>query len=256
MIITKVQGGLGNQLFQWAVSRSLSLKHNTEYFLDLNYIGRSYERVTSRGFDLDKFNNLKISTSPKISNLNTVFDNFIYKDIDDNSYLDGYWQSEKYFKQHENIIRNDLKIPANIKESLKKKYLFLNEETLSIHVRRGDYLNLPKHYAKQDIKYYENAYDIINNNNVIVVVFSDDIEWCKNNLKFKNIKYIENQSNRLDLYMMSLCTNNIMANSTFSWWGSWLNTNVNKTVISPIHWFGPALNLSEDDLIPTDWIRI
>jgi hypothetical protein len=104
MIITKLQGGLGNQLFQWAVTRNLSIKYNTDYYFDLNYISKGYDSVTSRGLDIDKFENLLINPMTHNPNLPTMVDKFKYYNMPDNSYLDGYWQSEKYFKENEFLM--------------------------------------------------------------------------------------------------------------------------------------------------------
>jgi hypothetical protein len=89
-----------------------------------------------------------------------------------------------------------------------------------------------------------------------ILVFSDDISWCKDNLKFDKMNFIEGLDNVEDMWLMSLCDNNIIANSSFSWWGAWLNSNFNKKVIAPLHWFGDSANLNTSDIIPTNWIRI
>jgi hypothetical protein len=258
MIITKLQGGLGNQLFQWATTRNLSLKYNTEYFFDLNHIPKSHSGVTSRGLDIDKFEKLSIKPMINKPNLPTMVDKFIYYDIPDNSYLDGYWQSEKYFKENELVIREELSIPHELKTNLIEKYPFLKEETIAIHVRRGDYLHLSNYHPVQTVEYYKTAYDLIGIKNINVVIVSDDIQWCKNNLNFENTHFIENESNICDLYIMSICTHNIISSSTFSWWGAWLNGNPNKKVIIPDNWFGLTLSssLSSDDIYCENWIRL
>jgi hypothetical protein len=256
MIVTKIQGGLGNQLFQWAVTKNLSIKHNTDYYFDLSHIGKSNFDVSSRGLELDKFDSIKVNSYANNSQLITVSDNFIYKEINDNSYLDGYWQSEKYFKENEDIIRRDLEIPKNLESRLYSKYPFLTESTLCIHVRRGDYLQLPNHHPTQSVDYYTQGYDLINDDNINVVIFSDDIVWCKDNFKFNNTHFIENEGNISDLYMMSLCDHNIISNSTFSWWGAWLNKSVNKKVICPSVWFGELIKLPTDDIYCNNWIKI
>ena len=134
------------------------------------------------------------------------------------------------------------------------KYPFLLNNTVSIHVRRGDYVHLPNHYPIQSVEYYQRAYEIIGDKNINVVIVSDDISWCKENLSFNNTHFIENETNITDLYIMSLCKHNIMSNSTFSWWGAWLNNNPNKKVIQPSNWFGPSLPLSPDEIYCENWI--
>jgi hypothetical protein len=255
MIITKLQGGLGNQLFQWAISKSLSLKYNTDYYFETSYFMNKNKGVVSK-FELELTNlNIDIKEN-SISTLTTITDSFEFKEIPDNAFLDGYWQSEKYFIENENEIRSNLEIPKHIKSYIMNKYNILNKETVSIHVRRGDYINLQNIHPLQSIDYYENAYDIINDNSINVLVFSDDINWCKENIKFNNITYIEGETNIIDMYIMSLCTHNIISNSSFSWWGAWLNDNKNKKVIAPINWFGPKSNFYTGDIIPEKWIRI
>ena len=255
MIITKIQGGLGNQLFQWAITKSLSIRYNTEYCFDISYF------LTSKNYLVSKFEleltklNLEIKET-SVNTLPKITDNFEFKEIPDNVFLDGYWQSEKYFIQSENEIRKYLEIPEHIKSYITNKYNILNKDTVSIHVRRGDYTNLQHLHPLQSIDYYENAYDIINDDSINVLVFSDDIEWCKENIKFDNITYIEGETNIVDMYIMSLCTHNIIANSSFSWWGAWLNKNKNKKVIAPTNWFGYESNLYVGDIVPEKWIKI
>lgn len=124
-----------------------------------------------------------------------------------------------------------------------------------MHIRRGDYLVSPGHYINLDVEYYKNALKYIDNPGSILI-FSDDISWCKDNFKGDKYIFIENEKDYIDIYLMSLCNNNIIANSTFSWWGAWLNTNPNKIVISPNKWFGPAKGKRHlNDLIPKNWIQ-
>ena len=257
MIVTKLQGGLGNQLFQWAVSKRLSEKYNTEYYFDLSYFNTSSTGLVSKwNLEIEKLNlDFKTFQIEKM-NLKSITDNFHYQEIDNNSFLDGYWQSEKYFIEIEKLIREDLKIEKSLKNYIINKYPILNENAVSLHVRRGDYLNLQNYHPIQTIDYYNKAYDIINDLNINVVVLSNDINWCKENIKFDNITYIEGETNIVDLYIMSLCKHNIIANSSFSWWGAWLNENKNKKVIAPINWFGPSSTLYTGDIISEKWIKI
>lgn len=255
MIVTKLQGGLGNQLFQWSVSRRLSEKYNTDYYFDTSYFDTEHTSLVSKWkLEIDKLNiSLKQHTS---NSLNVINDNFCYQEIKNNTFLDGYWQSEKYFIESENEIRKDLEIPENIKSYIMNKYNILNKDTLSIHIRRGDYTNLQHIHPLQTIDYYKRAYDIIGDKSINILLFSDDIEWCKENIKFNNITYIEGETNIVDMYIMSLCTHNIIANSSFSWWGAWLNENKNKKVIAPLNWFGPGSSFYTGDIIPEKWIKI
>ena len=251
MIVTKLQGGLGNQLFQWAVTKSLSVKYDSEYRFELSYF-----KSPGWNIELDKFKKIVLDEYDNKIPLNLISDNFYFKEIPNNSFLNGYWQSEKYFISVENLIRDDLKIEENLKNYIISKYPVLNENTVSLHVRRGDYLNSQDCHPVQTIDYYNKSYDIINDSNINVIVLSNDIDWCKENLKFNNILFIENEVNITDLYIMSLCKHNIIANSSFSWWGAWLNENKNKKIVSPSKWFGEKANIYTGDIIPNNWIMI
>ena len=251
MILTKLQGGLGNQLFQWAATKSLSIKHNTDYAFDFSYFNSNQWSL-----ELNKFKKIILKQFNGSVLLNTITDDFYFKKIENNSFLDGYWQSEKYFNKINHLIREDLKIEANVKNYILNKYSILNENTVSLHVRRGDYVNIQNFHPLQTIDYYKNAYDIINENSINVLILSDDINWCKKNIKFNNTLYIENETNIIDLYIMSLCKHNIIANSSFSWWGAWLNENKNKKIICPINWFGEETSIYTGDIVPEKWLKI
>jgi hypothetical protein len=258
MIITKLQGGVGNQLFQYACGRSASSKYLTKQYLDTRF----YKSQSKRTFDLGKFTNANIDTNLDMIQANypiiRIGDSFIYTPItnpvDCNYYLDGYWQSEKYFIESENIIREDLS-PSKEMIDFLQRTPYLNSNSLSIHVRRTDYLESNGYHPVQTIEYYKNAVDVIGEYDKIFV-FADDINWCKENFKFKNMIFMEGFTDIQDLYLMSYCKNNIIANSSFSWWGAWLNKNINKKVISPRSWFGSHVELSDLDIIPQKWTRI
>jgi hypothetical protein len=251
MIITKLQGGLGNQLFQWAATKALSIKHNTDYAFDFSYFNSNQWNL-----ELNKFKKIILKKHNESISLNIVTDDFYFKKIENNSILDGYWQSEKYFNEINHLIREDLKIENNIKEYIVNKYSVLNENTVSLHVRRGDYVNIQNFHPLQTINYYKNAYDTINENSINVLILSDDVNWCKKNIKFNNASYIENETNIVDLYIMSLCKHNIIANSSFSWWGAWLNKNKNKKIVCPINWFGKETNIYTGDIVPEKWLKV
>lgn len=259
MIVSKIYGGLGNQLFQWATTQAYSLRNNCEYKLETSF----YSQQSFRKFELNKFDQIKLNflTQEDLNNdfiyLNeNSIDNFNIPYIPNrNIFLDGYWQNENFFKDEESKIKNILKIPKDIYLYIYKKYPILNENTVSIHVRRTDYLNLSDYHYNQTLDYYKNAFESLNNKDIYVLVFSDDINWCKKNIKFNNTYYIEGEDNIIDLYIMSLCKNNIIANSTFSWWGAWLNDNFNKKIICPKNWFGPK-GPSNTSIIKHNWIVI
>ena len=124
-----------------------------------------------------------------------------------------------------------------------------------MHIRRTDYTTSNGYHPVQTVEYYKKALEIIGEYDKLFI-FSDDIEWCRNNLKFDNMIFIEGNTDIEDLYLISLCKHNIIANSSFSWWGAWLNKNPNKKVIAPSKWFGDMANLNESDIVPEGWIRI
>jgi hypothetical protein len=261
MLIAKLEGGLGNQLFQWARVRHLSLKHNAPAFLDLSYFELPRES-TPRNFSLDKFPFINYHTEIKLAGpskpLETIADDFIFKEFNYqdnlNYYFDGYWQNEKYFKGSSDIIRRELAAPDEVVFRW-KEIIGSCRQPVSLHVRRTDYLQFAHIHPPLPVNYYENALGLVSGYDSIIV-FSDDIDWCKNNLPFSDMIFAEGQSDVEDLWMMSFCKHNIIANSSFSWWGAWLNSNANKTVIAPKAWFGPSSVLSAAEIVPTSWLTI
>jgi hypothetical protein len=159
---------------------------------------------------------------------------------------------------YRNEILKLFKIDDNTNQKIHDKYGdLLSLDTCSIHVRRGDYLALQNHHPIQSIEYYQNAIDIIGNDKHFLI-FSDDIKWCEENFGgLTNKTYITGNQDYEDLYLMSMCRNNIIANSTFSWWGAWLNKNEDKKVIAPKQWFGVSnSHLDTSDLYCKKWITI
>lgn len=257
MIISKLQGGLGNQLFQWAYGKSLSNLSDQPYYLDLSSYYSNNPAITPRSYELKKLN---ISTPEIIDIISAaiiVNDNFEYKpyrpDPAQNHYLDGYWQSEKYFKESESLIRTILQPQEEILLSLLDIVDF-NQISVSLHIRRTDYLTSNNFHPVQNLNYYNKALKTIGKYNKLYIV-SDDIVWCKNNLKYDKMVFVENTTNIQDLYIMSMCHHNIIANSSFSWWGAWLNSNPKKIVIAPKNWFGNK-NINTSDIIPSEWITL
>ncbi len=258
MIIMQVMGGLGNQIFQWAYGKCLSKIYDVPFYLDASFYDRECG-ATLRSFSLNKFPNISYDLieypSKTPQDIIIIYDNFHYNKIDydpsHNYYLGGYWQSEKYFIDIENTIRDNLEPTESIKDKLLSAYPVSN--SVSIHIRRTDYLALSTIHPVQSISYYEEALSLVKYKNILV--FSDDIDWCKQNLKFQNMIFVENNDNIEDMWLMSLCEHNIIANSSFSWWGAWLNKNKNKTVIAPSKWFGEGY-FCDIDIVPNNWIKL
>ena len=256
MIIIKIHGGLCNQLFQWAYGYALSKEHDVYFDTSFFDNQNTMSPVSIRDYELPNIINREIPIVTKeifeefsSKSVQMVLDNFYYSNIkfekNKNYYLNGYWQSELFFNNVKDEIINSFKFPE------------LNDfdftDSCSIHIRRGDYLKLQGMHTHQTLDYYEKALEVVNPKGK-VFVFSDDIKWCEKNLNFKNQIFMKENSNIEDLRYMSLCSNNIMANSSFSWWGSYLNNNPNKIVVCPKNWFGN--NTNDSDIKMKDWIQI
>ncbi|CAB4142933.1 Fut1_Fut2_like domain containing protein [uncultured Caudovirales phage] len=179
--------------------------------------------------------------------------------IPDNCDVKGYYQSEKYFKHVEQDLRKLLTFKEEIQKKASEIYSKIEYSTVSIHIRRGDYLGLEQFHPVCEPTYYQAALSNFTNDNYQFLVFSDDIPYCESLFgDQENILYINTNDAFVDLCLMSLCDHNIIANSSFSWWGAWLNNNKNKKVIAPKKWFGPAYTNVHDtkDLYCEDWIVI
>ena len=283
MIITKIIGGIGNQLFQYAVARQLSKINNTKLFLDVSgfdnfklhkyslsffNIKENFYSPTKSYLVNNKYNlflknmfSLKKSYLMSIKEKNLKFDPKILT-LPKNSYLDGYWQSEKYFISISEIIKKEFKLEIKLS---KKSELILNDikktDSVSIHFRRTDYLENNIHGACS-LLYYRECIKFITRNlhKPHFFLFSDDIKWVKKNikLKHKNTVVYDNGLNGdiEDLKLMSKCKHNIIANSTFSWWAAWLNNNPEKIITAPKIWFSDEkYNSQSTDIVPSSWLR-
>jgi hypothetical protein len=264
MIYCNVKGGLGNILFQLATGIAFAKNKKTTFSISnyewhLKYLNIEKERnpILNHAEEYSfYFRNLNTNISPK--NLNTISYPFTYYEdpnLNDNCIIDGYFQSEKYFVKYRKFILKQFKLPFKLRLKSRLKHSFLLEGKLtSIHVRRGEYLISPIHY-NQSMDYYEESIKILDSITNKFIVFSDDIAWCKENFKGDKFIFIENEKDYIELFLMSKCTNNIICNSTFSWWGAWLNEHKNRKIIAPKNWF-KTNELSAVDLIPENWIII
>jgi hypothetical protein len=265
MIYCNLKGGLGNMLFQIAAVNAMAIKKNISCsfpnFRDhLNFLNQDtfFNPNMKHADEYAEF--LDLICSAPLEPYRLYSYPFEYIDIipeDTNFGVDGFFQTEKYFKNERQEILNIIKPNQKIDHILSTKYSFIKEDICtSIHVRRGDYTKFSDKHPTQDIRYYQKALESIGDYGLILV-FSDDIEWCKNIFKFKNVYFIENEKDYIELFLMSRCKNNIIANSSFSWWGAWLNENPNKKVVGPCMWFGSNLShLNTKDIIPETWIKI
>jgi len=293
MIIIRLSGGLGNQLFQYALARSLKERSGFDVKIDSSFLKSSQVGLTKRDFLLDKFK-ISISVSnkadmskvgiPKTSNsiINIIFKikesivPFRYKKIiydtslvfnkrflnlRDNKYVVGSWLSAKYFQDIRNILLREIVLKEQLSE---KAQTILNNikncNSVSVHIRRGDYVKYPKFVLCSDL-YYKEAIEYIkkNTNNPTFFVFSDDVDYVMKNMNFgENNRFVSNSNIKdyEELVLMSKCSHNIIANSSFSWWGAWLNQNTNKIVIAPKIWRTDGKNIA--DYVPGElhWIRL
>ena len=286
MIISKIYGGLGNQMFQYAIGKSLSIENNLNFKIDV---------FKMEGYDLRDFSLNMLNISADLANKNEIEkyhknkyidyilralfkknfrlsnkffekDEFEYNEIDVDKkevYLDGYWQSFKYFENIRETLIKEFTLKGNLNLKNKDVLKRINStNSVSIHIRRGDYVNVSKNksiYNVFGMEYYQKAIKYINQNidDPYFFVFSDDINWCKENLILNNALYVDanlNSSFECDMILMSKCEHNIIANSTFSWWGAWLNQNSDKIVIAPKRWMSTIEYL--DDLYPKEWIKL
>ena len=298
MIVVELKGGLGNQLFQYALGRSLAFQSQTQLFVDTKFLmsrnvtGRN---VVYRSFDLDIFTINPAIVDPSISNkygtsqslsgrlIKRFFNRYVnvgslqyineqtpfqydhrVSEVLDNIYLSGYWQSIRYFQAVEDQLKLEFRfansIPSFADELAKE---LRKTQSVCVHVRRSDFVKNSRHNIIQP-DYYQQAERLIRERvtEPVFYVFSDEIAWCRANLRFKGpTVYVGNEwaGERAQTYLqlMTLCHHYIIPNSTFGWWAAWLNTGLNKIVIAPTKWvYDGGVFINSDELIYPDWIRI
>lgn len=266
MIIVKRMGGLGNQLFQIANGYSLSKEYNKKLIISTstneNLIGVTPRHTLNLLNDNFEFTNHILE--------DTIYKEpfFNYKKIDlsntKNVLLDGYFQSEKYFINYNDEIKNLFLNSFNSSPFIKSKKIdeCFQNNTISLHIRRSDYLKFPGiHPCCSDV-YYKKALNFLNSESKMVYIFSDDINYCKNNetfRKLKNKKFVIPKINTeydtlIDFYNMLGCNHHIISNSTFSWWSSYLSKSKNKKIIAPRQWFGNDFKQDFSDIYTKEMI--
>lgn len=291
MVVTQLLGGLGNQMFQYAVGRHLADRLRVPLKLDLT----EFEHYSLRRFSLDHFNiRAEILTekeserlqgiAPDKSPLSKILDKFgcirsytflkeasfryderiekVYPPI----YLNGYWQSELYFPDAASVLRKDFSLREKI-DSVNSEFAKLIDGStgaVSLHVRRGDYVKNPQtflYHGVCSLEYYHRAVDYIAKfiSNPHFFIFSDDLDWVMENIVLDYPMTLVNangpDSGFLDLDLMRRCRHHIIANSSFSWWGAWLGNSPCKTVVAPSVWFNDV-SIDTRDLIPAGWIKL
>jgi hypothetical protein len=270
MITCNIIGGLGNQLFQIFATISYALKHKQVFCF-------TYKTMTGkRPMYWDNFlSTLKLFTNARmLTNVQIVDEPLYYSVVPNNQHnimLTGYFQNPAYFKENYKSICRMIRLDEQ-KEKIKEIMSDINfDNSISMHFRQGDYLLLPDHYKILTFDYYTKSLDHIlkerrDNEAYQVLYFCEDgdlpavIDIIKQ-LKevYPRVEFIRAPSNLEDwqqLLIMSCCQHNIIANSTFSWWGAYFNSNFEKIVCSPAEWFGPKINIKMADLLPKEWTTI
>jgi len=284
--IVKFNGGLGNQMFQYAFAYVLEEKTGIKTLFDMSFFEKRY----ARPYELENFSlnakfvedfwlKLKLKIMWKLrknlkdkkflglnfySEPHFEFDKYAFK-IKPNTYIEGFFQSEKYFEKFKDEILDAFKFknkPDDFNQFLIDEINKSN--SVSMHIRRGDYVQKKRYqelYANCSLDYYKRGVEYIASKyeNPKLFIFSDDIDWVKANFNFPyEYVFVSNNSGAKsyeDMRLMSLCKHNIIANSSFSWWGAWLNNNKEKIVIAPKKWFNDG-RINQDDVIPENWIKI
>lgn len=292
MIIVKIQGGLGNQMFEYSAAKWLesigkNVKLDVSHY-DTQFKGRS--DVMHNGFELAGLFSLSVpyASLKEAERLGDISRNplhrirrnlqgkkathftsdrfpgrrWYYPELADieNGYLDGAWCSFKYAEKCEDVIRKEFVFKGKLEG---KNYDVAEEmaisESVSIHIRHGDYLKLQDIYHILEPEYYFSAIEYMKKHveNPVFYCFSDDVEWCRS-VFGEQVKYIDwntGKNSYIDMQLMSLCKHNILANSTFSMWGAWLNTNRNKIIVRPKRVF-KKMEDEYEDMFPESWTVI
>ena len=291
MVTVLLSGGLGNQMFQYAAAKSLAIRLNTTLSVDL-YTFLKNTQATVRPYELGIFNiedvvetsSLKAKAVTKarpfiqkhrsfFQRLGVFTDTYAilyqptFEALTGDVIMSGYFQNESYFNNIPELLRKDFSFKYPLTGKNKDIAGQVSEnQSIAVHIRRGDYLNKnsQSNFAILEKDYYEKAINYISAHvkNPKFYVFSEDFDWIKDNLNFKEfpvtfIDWNKGKDSYIDMQLMSLCKHNIIANSSFSWWSAWLNNNEEKRVIAPERWFvDEQKNKLLDCFYPQGWIKI
>jgi len=259
-------GQLGNQMFQYAAVRAISSNRGFEWCIPnhkevvVDSLGNRLRIELFECFELFNLSNKNLFTldngfAPVVAEKFFYFDEELYNLCPDNVSLYGFFQSEKWFKNIEGQIREDFTFKEEI---FKPCYDMISQfnNPIALHVRRGDFLKNSDNHFNLGLDYYYDALSLFESDRE-VIIFSDDVEWCKQQELFSSDRFVVSEYNNsyVDLCLMSLCSNFIIANSTFSWWGAWLSQSKEKKVIAPLKWFGSAnSHQNTKDLYCEGWV--
>jgi hypothetical protein len=293
MIVVKLQGGLGNQLFQYAFGRAVSLHYQQPLYFDMKFLlDRSpRENFVFRDYDLDLFDlpevkfynserNSLIEKTKQFFGIKQItyfneksfsFDPTVFELNKKHLYFDGYWQSPKYFEENSELLKKEFVLKNKL--TIHQQQLLVQiqqDESVCINFRRTDFVTIDSAISHHGVPpltfYYESVRKIKalkENSKLKFYIFSDDIEWCRHNFKLEDdlifVTHDLYKGERFSSYMqlMIACKNFIIPNSTFAWWAAWLSTTENKLVISPKQWFADtAIQSQTNDLRPLEWIQL
>tara|TARA_R110002074_G_scaffold307432_1_gene478283 strand:+ start:141 stop:917 length:777 start_codon:yes stop_codon:yes gene_type:complete len=257
MIVNNLCGGLGNQLFQIATGHTLANDNNDEY--GINYelkhnLIQGHPKVKYRN---TLFKNIPVTTQVPANLYQEP--NFHYSPIpyENNLLINGYLQSPKYFEHNKDDVKSLFTFPDEAKQKVDKAVAKVREKydtVIGVHVRRGDYLLNPQIHPTCTVDYYKEAIEELGDDNSLCIVCTDTPEWVGQNLCNDTVILSNSVDELEDLYLLTLCDHVILSNSTFAWWGAWLNEN-KPTVIAPEIWFGPEGPQDYYDIYCDDWIK-
>lgn len=286
MIISRINGGLGNQMFQYAAGRALALRHGVDLVLDT----RLFDGTTQFDLGLDVFNVMHVPASktrlppdrrasrlgyllwrglklkPVLFRENGLGFNPGFERLGRDVYLSGYWQSERYFRDYEDRIREDFRI-VRPPDAANRRMLeeIARVSAVSVHIRRGDYVSNARTNATHgtcSLDYFRKGLSLIAEQkgiDPVVFAFSDDPQWVRENLNVPFELRLADHNDAAhgyeDLRLMSACRHHVIANSSFSWWGAWLNPSPDKLVVAPKRWFADP-SMSNPDICPDGWVRL
>ena len=290
MVVVKLYGGLGNQMFQYAAARSFAKKTQSAVGYDQEYFIFPEKFGSQWAYQLDLLKtNAKLWTPSippglfyffyrilrRLNSIGISFKKFYFEkpfrfntdtdQIGADTFIDGYFQFEKYFHHDRAELLKEFQPRTELDEKNKSVIAQIqNVAAVSLHIRRGDYVfnqAAAQFHGTCNLDYYQRAMSMIENQvkDPVFYIFSDDLNWVKENLKLKSpavyVEHNKGMNSYLDMFLMSHCQHNIIANSSFSWWGAWLNTNSKKIVIAPARWYLDP-KVVNDDIYPAGWIKL
>ena len=264
-------GRLGNQMFQFAATLGIARRLGYDVKFPVENITTTKLEHFSDGksldviFDMPKVFKLHpdmLAPASEITCTREAREQYFHYDstmvsVEDGTNLLGYFQSDQYFSHIDEELRSLLSFQDNIVQQAVSLFPAVDGQTVSIHIRRGDYVNQPQFHPTCSPEYYSKAASLFGDSPTFFIIFSDDIAYCRTLFaESENVLYVDNTDPYIDLCLMSMCDHNIIANSSFSWWGAWLNNNPNKIVVAPNQWFGPAYTHNTRDLYCNGWITL